>query len=396
MTQTEKRRFVYLLIVIAILAVGLLGWHLLRSSKKQLKKVSTEVAAPMVKTVAVEVKNQPVFITGEGTVRPVSEISLVPQVDGKVQSMASSLVNGGEFRKGDILLQIEPVDYELAVTLAQAKVKTAESLLQLAEQESEAAKEEWRLHHAHGSKENHPPPPLVAKEPQLAAARAKLAADKADLKKAILNLERTQLKAPFEGKVGNENVDIGQYVRPGQSLATLYSIDAAEIVLPLEEEDLSWFNVPGFTAGTGPNSSAKVTATVAGQALSWQGDVVRAEGKLDELTRMVNVVVRVDKPYGTKPPLAVGLFVTVIIEGHILPNAAAIPRSGLRQGNVVWVVDKDDRLHFKKVQLARFDGDNAILKAGLDANEAVVVSPLKAVTDGMKVRIVPMVKGNGS
>jgi RND family efflux transporter MFP subunit len=376
--------------------VGLLGWYLLRSSKKQLKKVSTEVAAPMVKTVAVEVKNQPVFITGEGTVRPVSEISLVPQVDGKVQTMSPSLVNGGEFKKGDILLRIEPVDYELAVTLAKAKVKTAESLLQLAQQESEAGKEEWQLHDTEGSNEKTPPPPLVAKEPQLAAAKAKLAAEKAGLKKAVLNLERTLLKAPFEGRAGNENVDIGQYVQPGQNLATLYSIDAAEIVLPLEDEDLSWFNVPGFTLGTGSNSSAKVTATVAGQALSWKGAVVRAEGKLDERTRMVNVVVRVEKPYDTRPPLAVGLFVTVIIEGRILPNAAVIPRSGLRQGNVVWVVDKDDRLHFKKVELARFDGDNAILKAGLGADEAVVVSPLKVVTNGMKVHIVPVAKGNGS
>ena len=396
MTHSKKRSLIYLVIVIAILTMGLLGRHLLMSSKKQLKRVATEMAAPMVRTVMVKVENQPVFITGEGTVRPVSEISLIPQVDGKVQYTAPSLVNGGEFKKGDILLRIEPIDYELAVTLAKAKVKTSESLLQLAEQESEASKEEWRLHHAHGSKVNDPPPPLVAKEPQLAAAGAKLAADKADLKKAILNLERTRLKAPFEGRVGDESVDTGQYVRPGQALATLYSIAAAEIVLPLEEEDLSWFNVPGFTPATGPGSSAKVTATVAGQALSWQGKVVRAQGKLDERTRMINVVVRVEKPYNTRPPLAVGLFVTVIINGRVLQNAAVIPRSGLRQGNVVWVVDKDNRLHFKKVQLARFDGDNAIVKAGLDADEAIVISPLKAVTDGMKVRAVPVTKGNGA
>ena len=91
-----------------------------------------------------------------------------------------------------------------------------------------------------------------------------------------------------------------------------------------------------------------------------------------------------------------GLFVTVLIEGRKLPNAAVIPRSGLRQDNVVWVVGKDDRLHFKKVELARFDGDNAIIKTGLDAGEAVVISPLKAVTNGMKVRIVPVEKGNES
>lgn len=396
MDTRKKTKLVYLVVVVVILSVGLLGWHLLRSSKKQMVKHRTETAAPLVKAISVKVGNHNVIVTGEGTVRPVNEISLVPQVDGKVLYTSASLVNGGEFKKGETLLRIEPVDYELAVTLAKAKVKTAESLLQLAEQESAAAKEEWRMHPADGSSEKTPPPPLVAKEPQLAAAKAKLAADKADLRKAILNLERTELKAPFHGRVSQENVDAGQYVRPGQNLATLYSIDAAEIVLPLEEEDLSWFNVPGFTPGAGSNSSAKITASIAGQRLSWNGKVVRAEGKLDERTRMINVVVRVEKPYATRPPLAVGLFVTVIIEGRALPHAAVIPRSGLRQGNVVWVVDKDNRLHFKKVELARFDGDNAILKTGLDADETVVISPLKAVTDGMKVRVVPVVKGNAS
>jgi len=396
MDTPKKKKTIYLVIVIGLLGLGILGWHLLLSGKKQPEKRREEFTAPLVKTVNVKVGNHHVMITGEGTVRPVAEISLVPQVDGKVEYISSSLVNGGKFKKGDILLCIEPVDYELAVTLAKAKEKTAESLLQLAEQESEAANEEWRLQYAEGSDANTPPPPLVAKEPQLAAAKAKLAADKADLKKAMLNLERTKLKAPFDGRVSQENVDKGQYVSPGQSLATLYSTDAAEIVLPLEDDDLFWFHVPGFTPGSGPGSSARVTANIAGQELTWKGKVVRAEGKLDERTRMINVVVRVDKPYATKPPLAVGLFVTVIINGRNLPNAAEIPRSGLRQGGIVWTVTDKNRLKFKKVEIARFKGDNVILKSGLDANETVVVSPLKVVTDGMKVRAVQMKEGNGS
>lgn len=396
MDTPKKNKLVYVVIVIAILGLGLLGWHLLRSSKKQPEKHRAEIVAPLVKTLKVKTGNHHVTISGEGTVRPVNEISLVPQVDGKVEYIASSLVNGGEFKKGDILLRIEPVDYELAVTLAKAKVKTAESLLQLAEQESEAGREEWRLHDSEGSNENTPPPPLVAKEPQLAAAKAKLAAEKADLKKAVLKLERTRLKAPFEGRVSQENVDTGQYVRPGQSLATLYSTDEAEIVLPLEVEDLSWFQVPGLTTGNGPGSSAKVIARMAGQELSWKGAVVRAEGRLDERTRMMNVVVRVDKPYAAKPPLVVGLFVTVVIEGRNLSEAAEIPRSGLRQGSIVWIVTEKNRLHFKKVEIARYKGDNVIIKSGLDANETVVVSPLTVVTDGMKVRAVPMEEENGS
>jgi RND family efflux transporter MFP subunit len=274
-------------------------------------------------------------------------------------------------------------------------VKTSESRLQLAEQESEAAREEWRLHHTHGTKANTTPPPLVAKEPQLAAARAALEADQANLNKALLNLERTELKAPFNGRVSNENVDIGQSVSPGQGLASLYSIDAAEIVLPLEEEDLFWFHVPGFTPGNGPGSPAKVMARVAGQALSWQGEVVRAQGKLDERTRMINVVVRVDSPYKAKPPLALGLFVTVHIEGRTLSNVAVIPRAALHQERVVWVVN-ENRLHFREAAVARFQGDNVVITSGLTEGEQVVVSTLKAVTDGMAVRAIPEKEGDGS
>jgi len=392
----KKRMLLYFAVVIVLLALGLAGMGLLSASKPELEKRRPTTPAPMVKAVKVKSWKQPVIISGEGTVRPVREINLVPEVGGKVVYVSPALVNGGDFKKGDTLLRIEPVDYQLAVTLAKAKVKSSESLLQLAEQQTEAAKEEWRLHHGDGSETNIPPPPLVAKEPQLAAAKAKLEADHADLKKALLRLERTELKAPFDGRVSQENVDIGQYVSPGQALATLYSTNTAEIMLPLEDDDLFWFHVPGFTPGNSPGSPAKVLASIAGQELSWAGKVVRAEGKLDERTRMINVVVRVDKPYDRKPPLAVGLFVTVYIDGRTLQDAVIIPRSALRQGHVAWVVDGDNRLHFRKVEVARFQGDDVVVQSGLNHGEAVVVSPLKAVTDGMTVRTVVLEEENRS
>ena len=310
--------------------------------------------------------------------------------------VSSSLINGGEFKKDEILLRIDPEDYRLAVTLAEAKIKDSESKLKFVEEESAAAREEWYLHRHGGSKINKKPPPLVTKEPQLAAARAKVEADGAGLRKAQLNLKRTELTAPFNGRVSQENVDIGQYVSLGQALAVLYSTNAAEIVLPLEDEDLFWFSVPGFTSGNGPGSDVTVRARVAGQDMSWPGKVVRAEGKLDERTRMINVVVRVKKPYAKKPPLAAGLFVTVDIEGRTLPKAAVIPRSALHQGHVVWVVDNNGLLHFRKVGVARIQGDGVLIKAGLKDGEMIVTSPLKAVSDGMVVRIVPVKEENGS
>ena len=385
MSKTRRRLF-HIAVAIILVVLGVLGMRAFTASKSQLEKRKPSAPVPMVRTIEVKTGPQSVFVRGEGTVRPLQQITLVPQVAGKVVYISPSLVNGGEFSRDEILLRIDPVDYRLAVTLAEAKVKNSESNLQLAEEEASAALEEWRLHGAGVSQINSKPPPLVAKEPQLSAARAKLAADKADLEKALLNLERTQLKAPFDGRVSQENVDIGQYISPGQSLATLYSTEAAEIVLPLEDKDLLWFHVPGFTPGNGTGSLATIRAHVAGRELSWSGQVVRAEGELDARTRMINVVVRVEKPYAKMPPLPVGLYVTVDIRGRTLPHAAVIPRAALHQGDVVWVVDNDGRLHFRNVDVARVQGDEVMVQAGLEKGERVVITLLKAVTDGMAVR----------
>lgn len=382
----KKKTLLHLLLTLGLVALGVAGMFKLTASKPEIKKRKPPVALPLVKTVKIKTGPQSVHIFGEGTVRPLKEIDLVPQVGGKVIYVSPALIDGGQFEKGETLLRIDPVDYQLAVTLARAKVKDAESHLQLAREEAAAAREEWRLLYNGKSGGNTEPPALVAKEPQLAAAKAQLEADKADLRKAQLNLERTELKAPFEGRVSREDVDIGQYVSIGQSLATLYSTEATEIVVPLEDKSLYWFHVPGFTPGEGPGAQAMVETSFGGREQTWLGEVVRAEGKLDERTRMVNVVVRVDKPYSRKPPLVVGLFVKVKIKGRILPEVAIIPRAALRPDDFVWVVDKDSRLRFRKVNVACIQGDEVFVGSGLEDEEMIVISPLKAVTDGMGVR----------
>jgi RND family efflux transporter MFP subunit len=195
------------------------------------------------------------------------------------------------------------------------------------------------------------------------------------------------LKAPFNGRVSDESVDIGQYVYSAKPLATLFSTDAAKIVVPFEDESLYWFHVPGFTPGNGSGSAVTIRARIAGHELTWRGQVVRAEGELDERTRMVQVVIRVEKPYASKPPLVAGLFVTVEIQGRTLENAAVIPRAALRDNDTVWVVDETGQLKFRRVDVARMGTNQAILRSGLEDQEMVVTSGLKVVTDGMKVRI---------
>jgi len=396
MMSKTKKRIMQAFLALGVIALGALGMIKLTESRPQIEKQKVETPAMMVRTIKVKTESRSVVIKGEGTVRPLEEIDLVPQVDGKVVFIAPSLINGGQFKKGEVLLGIDPEDYRLAVTLAHSKVKSSETQLRMAEEESEVAKEEWFQLYVDDAGNGKEPTPLVLKQPQLAAARAKLDADKADLKRAQLNLERTKIKAPFEGRVEKEDVDLGQYVRPGEKLATIFSTGSAEIAVPLENESLKWFHVPGFTPGKGQGAFATIRARMAGRERFWEGRVVRAEGKLDEQTRMVRVVVRVDDPYATKPPLAMGLFVSVEIKGHEIPDMAVIPRSALREGNEGGVVDTEGRLHFRKVQVVRIDGEQVQVRSGLHDGEQVVVSHLKAVTDGMKVRPVPLKEANPS
>ena len=382
----KRKRGIHITVSVALVIVGILIMGALTASKSRLEKVQPSVPVPVVRVVKIATGSQAITIRGGGTVNPLWEISLVPQVGGKIVRISPSLANGGEFTKGQPLLAIDPVDYELAVTLAKAQVKDAESNLKIIQQEALVAQEEWRSHYSGTSHAVEEPPPLVAKKPQLEAARARLEASRADLEKALLNRERTALKAPFDGRVSKKYVDTGQYVTPGQTLATLFSTEAVEIALPLEDKTLFWFDVPGFTPGGASGSPATVHAEFAGRELTFSGEVVRAEGKVDEKTRMITVIVRVDRPYATRPPLAIGLFVTVDIKGRVLPGAAVIPRAALRQGNVVWIVDDAGILHFRTVRVARYQGEEVVVESGLEDGEMVVFSTLKAPADGMAVR----------
>jgi RND family efflux transporter MFP subunit len=376
-----KRKWIQAALTLLVLIIGSIGMYALKESRSEAQHKKPPPPLPLVRVVDVAFASRTVSVSGHGTVLPLREISLVPQVAGKVVEISPALVDGGAFDKGDVLLRIDPQDYKIAVTLAKARLKDAESKFVQAREESAAAKDEWTQLHG-----NDAPPPLVAKEPQLAAASAQLDASRAELTKAELQLDRTRIRAPFAGRVAEKEVDIGQYVTTGQKLAVVYATQAAEIIVPLPTEDLAWFDVPGFTNGDDRGADAVVQVKIAGETKQWPGRIVRSEGKLDQRTRMVNVVVRIDNPYATRPPLAVGLFAKVTIQGRTLDQAALIPRAALRDNDQVWVVDQKNRLIFRAVEVARLDFDGAVVRNGLKHGERIVVSTLKGVSDGMRVR----------
>ena len=354
--------------------------------------VETRVAAPkppLVRVAEVTLADVLLTVRSQGTVRPRTESQLVPEVSGRVIHVSPSFAEGAFFEKGQVLFKVDPHDSRQAVVSARGEV--ARTRLQLAreEAEAEAAREEWSdLGRGEAATA------LTLREPQLEDARAAVASAEANLTTAERNLERTQIRAPYSGRVRRKSVDVGQFVTIGAPVATIYAVDYAEARLPLPDDELAFVELPLHYRGeTARQKGPRVTlkADFAGRTFEWTGEIVRTEGEIDPGSRMVNAVVEIKDPYGrgddpNRPPLAVGLYVEAEIEGITAEAVAVLPRSALRGRDQVLVVTPEDRLEFRDVDLLRTTREEIYVRSGLKAGERVCLSPLEAVTDGMQVR----------
>jgi RND family efflux transporter MFP subunit len=371
----------------------------------------------LVQTISAPTQTIQVVVDGQGTVRPAEQIDLVPQVSGIVTWKAEQLEAGGFFKHGDLLLRIDPIDYELAVTRAEATVARARYQLDLAHEESQAARKEWDMLQTQLGTQREAGA-LVLKLPQMKAAQADLQSAQAAFDEAHLRLSRTEIHAPFNGRVRSAGLEVGQYLNANQPVVQIYSIERAEIVVPVPDEDLAWFDIPNPlaadpTALAKPADDAVTNATVerplgaeltrnqapnariftqyAGRLRQWQGKVVRTEAELDARSRMMRLIVEVDQPYAVRTadqaPLLVGMFVNVDIQGAELDDVRVLPRSALHQDNVVWVASREGILHLRSAQVVRMRGEDVLVRLELAPGERVIVSQLSGVTDGMKVRL---------
>ena len=397
---------------VLILALGFGAFQLLASMREPPQRVSRSYAGPLVEAITAPLQQVQVVVEGQGTVRPDAQIDLVPQVSGIVVWKDSDFKPGGTFAKGALLFRIDPRDYELTVQQAAVQVAQAHYQLDLAREEAAIAEQEWEKLHA----ADQAPTDLVLRKPQLRAAEASLQGAEARLAEAQLRLDRTKVYAPFAGRVRTARVDVGQHLNAGQAIAQIYSIEKAEIVVPVPDEDLGWFTLPlpiavsaASTSNTGSVSdlsaedgshafafsregaSAEVSGTFAGRQHQWSGRLVRTEGELDPQSRMVRLVVEVEAPYGGIadgiPPLTVGMFVGVAIAGRTVDGVRVLPRAALRQGDRVWTVGRDGILSIRSVQVVRALEDEVLAYIDMAPEERIIVSQLSGVTDGMQVRL---------
>ncbi len=389
-------------VVIAVVMVQLRPEPPLREPPSRLPFVTTATAEALQGSI-------PVF--GAGTVRPRAEIDVAAEVGGKVAWVAPAFQSGGRVGAGDVLFRIDDADYRNRVQQARANVAAQQVSLLQAEEEARIARSEYEgfQRRSSDSTASGQASPLTLREPQLQAARAALARDSASLADAELALSRTEVMAPFSGIVRMETVDLGQFVGPGQSVGRLYADDAVEVVVPLSDQDAALISgLWRLAAGDGNRRvSAGVSAEYGDVLYSWSGYVDRAETALDEQTRTIDVVVRIPRPmaggtpadHGTPgyedeeafstreaPPLLVGQFVEVRIDGASPERYFAIPRAALRTGNEVWALRGGNLVTIVPVRVLQRADELVYVTGNLEDGQQVVVSGVQIATEGMAVR----------
>lgn len=380
-----------LIVPVVVLVAGIAAAAMLASSRKAPPRVDRPALGPLVEVMSTEVGDVPVIVNGHGEVVAKVAVDVVPQVAGQVVKTHSSLVAGGFFKAGEVLVVIDARDYELAVERAQAAVARAKVTLEREQAEADVAREEWN-----GLHPGEEPTALVIREPQIRQAEAEHAAAVADLSVAKLKLERTEISLPFDGVVVSENVDVGQFVGNGSRLATVYGTDVVEVRVPFDTRELAWFEVPSRRDRAG--SKAEISTSFGGTRSTWEGRVTRMEAQVDQMSRMVHVVVEVPKPYDTsseRPALLPGSFVDVRISGRTLDQVISVPRYAIREGGNVWVFD-NGILRIREVEVLRQDRLQTLISTGLEPGEQVIVSSLDAVTEGMTVRRVEAGEGGAA
>ncbi|MYC81853.1 MAG: efflux RND transporter periplasmic adaptor subunit [Acidobacteria bacterium] len=374
---------------VLVLALGAYVALLIIRAKPEPEQRPPTISLPLVHVMEVKPESRRLTVHAEGTVAPRTTSQLTSEVSGRVVWVSPSLVAGGFFNAEEVLLRIDSRVYRLGVVRARAAVAQARLKLATEEQEAALARQEWE------NLGSGPPTSLVLREPQINEAKASLAAAEAALEHAEYDLERTEVKAPYDGRVWSETVDVGQFIAPGAALARLYGVDFAEVRLPIPDDELAYLRLPlayrGQTqAAEGP--TVVLSAEFAGKRHRWSGRILRTEGEIDPRTRMVHAVAEVKDPYGrgsdrSRPPLAVGMFVEAEIRGKWVSDVVVLPRSVLR-GDHVLVVDETDRLYYRTVEILRAERDQVLIASGLSEGERVCVSVVQTPVDGMRVEVV--------
>ncbi len=375
------------LIMVSILMVfGMVAY----SNSQRAERKPEGQKTVLVETIRAEVTSLNFTVNSQGTVKPRTETSLVSEVSGKIVVVSPDFVAGGFFRQGDVLLQIDPSDYQTAVKRAEAGLASRIAKLADESARSEQSLKDWQNLGRTGQ-----PSDLVLRKPQMADARANVSAAEADVQKARRDLERTRITVPYDGLVRQKSVDIGQYITPGTRLGITFAIDSAEVRLPLTHSDLEYLDLPSETEVQNTGSSfppVTLSSQRSGKTVNWKARIIRTEGVVDEVSRVIYAVAQVIDPYGVlgqshQQELKIGTFVNAEIRGVPAENVVVLPRHVLQSDNTILVANDKRELEIVPVSVLRAEPIKVYISSGISGGDHVITTTLDAPIPGTRLTI---------
>ena len=427
-----SRQKVFIVLAVVVLAVGAVITRLVIQNRPKPEVVIAPEPRRFVRTMLLKKQDKTFWVKGFGTVRPKKELSIVPEVSGKVVERSSGFRTGGFIKKGDLLFQIDPADYELAIERRKAEIAQlradiarlrqeeknhqadldiAERHLELVSQERERNNRLRRQGVISSGQYDQSQQNFLRQERtvqsiknvlallpvQLRQKRAALNASRSELKRAALQLSRTKLVSPFDARVRETSLDAGDFAAVGKSVGKIYDVSVLEVPVSLPVEDARWV----FRRNQGaafPRSQEEVkpflpTARVSwsqfGEKVEWRGRVSLVDSGLDESTRALTLVVEIPEPMknwmpGEHPPLFVGMFVEVNIKGVTMPDVFVIPRAALRERDHVYLLD-EGILRIQKVEVIRKGQDGVVIRNGVNENARIIISAIPDPVSGMRL-----------
>ncbi|HAL72624.1 MAG TPA: efflux transporter periplasmic adaptor subunit [Verrucomicrobiales bacterium] len=389
-------RFVLPFVVLG--ACVLVTWYLLKNPPAQEKKEMPPTFVRVEGTVLNKTEYE-LRVRSQGTVQPRTRSTLLPEVSGKIIEISPSFRPGGFFGQGDVLMRLDPLDYETAIIIAKGTLAQAEVMLAEEKARADQAVENWRAMGRTGT-----PSALVTRAPQVAKAEADVASAKAQIVKAERDLERTTIRSPYACQVLEQAVDVGQFVSQGTILGRIFAVDYVEIRLPLPERESQFLKLPQSfrDQSTATEDGAKVflKSIVAGKPVAWEGKIVRVEGSLDAETRQATAVAQVTDPYARRadgaPPLTIGAFVEAEISGEPLRDVYIIPRNAVRAGNEIILIDRpQNTLRRLTVDPLVSNEEHIVVSANAakapKPGDVLCITPIPFPADG--ARVLPSIDG---
>ena len=395
--MSAKSKLIKIGLPILIVLLSLAVAKIMISGRKAPVKTPRVDRGALVEIMVAAKTDRIIKINSTGAIQPRQEVTIIPQVSGLVTSLSAKLIGGGFFKNGEDLFTIETVDYELAQERALATLAKTEYELSSVESRAKIARLEWdRLK----SGQDAPANSLALYGPQLKDAKANQASARASLRQAEINLERTTVKAPFNCVIRSESLDRGQYVKSGSGVVVVAGTDTAEVVVPINLDDLAWLEIPG-PGRSSIGSAARIILRTGNNSFSWQGNIDRSLAEVDPQGRMARLVVSINDPYLLnglgemgQPALALGSFVDISFTGRTMAEIFALPRQALRDNNTVWVVTDDNRLRVKTVKTVRLERNEVFINEGIASGDRVILTNLTGAANGMKLRAAN--RGEGS